>query len=119
MPFDAADAVEPMDYDFTKFKAGKGTVPEPSQSEYRTYVRGLTSLQGKYKDLEKLTDKDDLSDKQVKEINDKAEALSDEMDELVAKLCQNVPSREDIAKLPFRVKNVFSKWLQEEFNPKN
>lgn len=127
MPFDAATAVEPMDYDFTKYavdeqgkplSGAKGTVPEPSQDEFRTYTRALTEIQGDFKALEKEFEKDDLSVAELKKLGDTAEKLGKKIDKLVGTLCHNVPSEEIVAMLPFRVKNAFSKWLQSEFAPK-
>src|ERR1700735_4679282 len=39
MGFDAGDAVTPLDWDFTKFGAGQGTSPEPSDVMIERYKR--------------------------------------------------------------------------------
>lgn len=118
MPFIATEAVEPMDYDFTGYGGPKGCVPEPSQDEFRAYTRGMTKIQVAFREIEKEAEDPDLTEDQINGLADRAEKVGKSLDKLVGKLCKNQPSEEDVAKLPFRVKNEFSKWLQESFSPK-
>lgn len=136
MPFDAATAVEPMDFDFSKYAVddkgkvlpgAKGTVPEPSQEEFRAYSRGLTKLGIAFRAVEKKSEthdedgkrvREDLTEDEINALSDEVQVLGDQVDTLVATLSKDQPSKDLMAKLPFRVKNKFAKWLQEEFAPK-
>lgn len=117
--FVATEAVEPLDYDFTGFVDGaeaKGTVPEPSQQAMAGYRKAVMAVIREYKDVQDV-DPDKLGDEDLERITERAEELEKRMDELTARLCKNTPSVETLAKLPWRHKVLFSKWLQEQFNP--
>lgn len=117
--FDAATAVDPLEYNLAPYVTGegaKGIVPEPSQASMRTYRKAIMSVMNEYKDFE-TADVEKLSEQEVEDLQVRSEALEAKMDELTAQLCQNQPSAETLAKLPWRHKILFSKWLQEQFNP--
>lgn len=117
--FNAATAVEPLDYDFTGFVEGPeatGTVPEPSQQAMAGYRKAVMAVIREYKDVQEI-DPDALGDEDLERVSERAEELEKRMDELTARLCKNMPSMETLAKLPWRHKVLFSKWLQEQFNP--
>jgi hypothetical protein len=119
MAFVAHEAIEPLDYDFTHFMDGseaKGTVPEPSQQAMAGYRKAVLAVVRDYKDVQDV-DPDTLSNDELDRITDRAEELEKRMDELTARLCKNTPSVETLSKLPWRHKVMFSKWLQEQFNP--
>ncbi|AWY07506.1 hypothetical protein SEA_LAZERLEMON_23 [Streptomyces phage LazerLemon] len=116
--FDASTAVEPMEYDFTAYEGSKGVVPEPSTKEMQVFQREFAKVMRKGQALEISDDEAmKLSEKQFDKLQKDAEAIGEELDELIAGLCKGTPSREDVAKLPFRVKTAFSKWLMEQFAP--
>lgn len=119
--FDAGSAVDPMDYDFTTVKGGqgKGTVPEPSTADMKAFQRDFANIQRRAMALEPEDEKSvgKLSADEMKDLQDKMEALGEEMDVCIASLCQNTPSVEDVSTLPFRVKTAFAKWLLEQFDP--
>jgi len=118
MGFDASTAVEPMDYDFTAYEGGKGVVPEPSTKEMQNFQRDFAKVMRKGQQLEISDDEAmKLSEKEFDKLQKDAAAIGEELDELIARLCKGTPAREDVAKLPFRVKTAFSKWLMEQFNP--
>ncbi|AXH49411.1 hypothetical protein SEA_CROSBY_23 [Streptomyces phage Crosby] len=116
--FDAATAVEPMDYDFTAYEGGKGVVPEPSTKEMQVFQREFAKVMRKGQALE-ISDEEamKLTEKAFDKLQTDAQKIGEELDELIASLCKGTPSREDVAKLPFRVKTAFSKWLMEQFAP--
>jgi hypothetical protein len=117
--FKASTAVEPLDYDFTGFVEGPeatGTVPEPSQQAMAGYRRAVMAVINEYKDVQDL-DPEELSGEDLERVSERAEELEKRMDALTAKLCKNTPSVETLAQLPWRHKVLFSKWLQEQFNP--
>ncbi len=116
--FDAATAVEPMDWNFEKFGGGSGVVPEPStkdmkkfQGEFGKIMREGAALEVPDEDAAK------LSDEEFETLRKKADDLGDRLDQAIAKLCKDQPSVEQVSKLPFRVKTAFSRWLLEQFRP--
>lgn len=117
MPFKSSD-LEPMSYDFTAHGGPKGVVPEPSQQEFRAYTRGLIKVQVKAKEIETAYDKEDATEEDLTAAGDLAEQLEADIDKLVADLCHDHPTLEEVQALPFRVKNAFSKYLRDEFTPK-
>lgn len=116
--FDAATAVDPMEYDFTKYGAGSGVVPEPSTKEMRDFQRDFAKVMRKGQQLE-VSDEAALkmSEKQFEKLQKDAEAIGEELDELIGRLCKGTPSTADVALLPFRVKTAFSNWLMKQFAP--
>ncbi|AYD86769.1 hypothetical protein SEA_MICRODON_22 [Streptomyces phage Microdon] len=118
--FDAGTAVEPMDYDFTTVPGGvgKGTVPEPSTKEMQVFQREFAKVMRKGQKLE-VSDEDamKMSEKEFDKLQADAQAIGEELDELIGTLCKGSPSTEEVATLPFRVKTAFSKWLMEQFAP--
>lgn len=121
--FNAETVVEPLDYDFrTKDNpdARHGTIREPSDRQIADYMAGIKQLvrdfQGKLPeslvagdaDAASLTDAtEDLDPEIVMELNG---ALAT----LLAALCSDEPSREDILRLPPRIRAHFYAWLQRE-----
>ncbi len=70
MGFNAAKAVQALDWDFSAYGGGSGTSPEPStraiqhyQQQLRVYVQALQRLQT----AEAFSDSDQLSDEQLQE----------------------------------------------------
>lgn len=118
--FDAGTAVEPMDWDFTTVPGGqgKGTVPEPSTDEMKSFQREFAQIM---RDGNALEVDDDaavkMTDKEFETFQKKADEIGARLDVAISKLCKNNPSQEEVATLPFRVKTAFSKWLMEQFSP--
>lgn len=116
--FDAAAAVEPMDWNFEKFGGGSGTVPEPSNDEMKRFQRDFARVMREGAKL-------DMSDDAAKKMDEtefeayqmKAEDIGKQLDTVIADLCKNSPSAEQVGRLPFRVKTAFSQWLMKQFNP--
>jgi hypothetical protein len=116
--FDAAAAVEPMDWNFEKYGAGSGTVPEPStkdmkdfQKEFARVMRDATALELPDDEAAK------LSEDEFNALQEQVDEIGDRLDIAIATLCKDQPSRDQVSKLPFRVKTAFSKWLMEQFRP--
>lgn len=79
--FDAGTAVETLDYDFTAFGGGRGTVPEPSTKKVNQYfneikavAKDVKALQAQAKSVENI---EEFSDEAAMEVLD-----SVDMDEL-------------------------------------
>lgn len=120
MGFDAGKAVDPMEWDFTTVEGGigKGVVPEPSTREMKAFQSEFAQIMRDGRKLE-VSDAEaaEMSDKDFKAFQKKADEIGERLDIAIAKLCKNCPSQEEVASLPFRVKTAFSKWLMEQFNP--
>lgn len=80
--FSADSSLEPLEFDFTAFGAGKGTIPEPSEAVILAYESARASVT----DFETQLD---------------AYAL----------LCQGSPSRDQLEALPPRLRAAFGRWL--------
>jgi hypothetical protein len=125
MGFDAATALEPLDWDFTEFDAGKGVVPEPSEKRvqmFNTKLRDIIIRVTKEQvDLEDgdapPTAKQFLEALERASDDGRAEEISNEIDELYADFCKQQPSVEQLRKLPYRYKLAFFRWLQGELRP--
>lgn len=115
--FDASKAVPRLDYDFRKYNAGHGTIPEPSDEILATYTREMAEF-AKENDLV-LTEENatsaleaamNLSDSEFIEIQERVA-------DITSRLTQKQPSAEEIMALPPRVRRAFFGWLQGMINP--
>lgn len=89
MGFKAAEAVEALDWDFTKYGGGSGTSPEPSTADIHQYQRSLRSLVGALQRLqtaEIFADSDELTGDELKEQMRQWRGLS--LDEAMARIDQ-------------------------------
>ncbi len=114
MPTFSYDSVETLDYDFTGVPSnsgsgncrGKGTIPEPSQDRLEAYAAAM-------RELFKVSDDKDVA-KAMDEVEAEVKAKSDKLLGLVAELCQDSPSREEIAELPPRIQKAFLAHIHRE-----
>ena|SRR6185312_8594540 len=116
--FDAATAVEPMDWNFTKFGGGQGTVPEPSTDDMKKFQKTFAQIMRDGKQLE-LSDEAaaDLSAEDFEQLQENMTAIGDRLNVAISDLCKQQPSLEQVSTLPFRVKTAFSRWLMKQFDP--
>jgi hypothetical protein len=116
--FDAATAVEPMDWNFEKFGGGSGVVPEPSTKEMKSFQQEFGKIMRDSAALEMPDDEAmKLSEDEFTALQEQVAELGERLDTAIAQLCKDQPSVDQVAKLPFRVKTAFSKWLMEQFRP--
>jgi hypothetical protein len=119
--FDSGTAVEAMDFNFEAHGGPKGVIPDPSQKKMRKFQRAAGEIQREFKLLMKANEDDDknptLSAEELNALADKADALSDKLDDVIAEMCSGIPSAEEVHKLPHRVKMAFTEWLMEQFRP--
>lgn len=128
--FDAGTAVDPLDYDFSAYKGPVGTIPEPSTKQVNDFFKAMKNM---VKDVRKLSrdagpkdvDPDNLTDEDLETISDQIDAAGEVAEkyqaqtrEILAELCSNEPSADDLALLPQRVLGAFSSWLVGELRPK-
>jgi hypothetical protein len=114
--------VEPLDWDFTAFKAGKGTVPEPSDERLGKFIRDVMAAQeGQTASLAGLTEAGDDTEKMLAAIaalpEDALPGATKAMIKPYADLCDGSPTEDQLGKLPPRVRVAFFAWLAGELRP--
>lgn len=143
--FDAGSAVAPMDWDFSKFGAGTGTVPEPSDVEIERFMKKyqilVTQVVAAAEDRTNLAISSEI-EQRIKAIedgrttylsleesleimrgvdisgDDVAPEISDAMLNLVLTITKGSPSKEQLLALPNRIRGAFYGWLVGELtNP--
>jgi hypothetical protein len=127
--FDAGNAVEPLDYDFTKYVSGaKGTIPEPSDLALTRFARHFkqlmtaivqegTKVVAAESDAQpsELTLEEALTAMSDPDLgDDKVAMVTTKMSEIVAELSQGQPSVEQMVQLPERIRGAFFAWLMRE-----
>jgi hypothetical protein len=122
--FDAGSSAvaEPLDYDFSLFKAGKGTITEPNDDQIRLFGVQQVLLQRKVIAVSPELGDDATLDQRLEAIATAGQSevlASHAADEaaIYADLCSGKPSAGELLKLPPRHRQRFYKWLQEEINP--
>lgn len=120
--FDAGAVVEPLAWDFTAFKAGKGVVPEPSDDLIAVFARGMMAAaqQEGTAELAALAEAGDDQEKALAAIAAMPEDVLSGAKAMIphyAALCSGSPSAEQLAKLPPRVRYAFFAWLAGELRP--
>lgn len=128
--FNAATAVEQLDYDFEAYGGGKGTIPEPTTGQMEAYFNEIREIAANARKLqesakkmqERGNDAEALSDEETQEILAAMDSFSlqqfqSQMSAAIARLCSDSPSEEQLSKLPHRVLQAFMKWISGEFRP--
>lgn len=123
--FNAGAVVEKLEYDFRAFEGGAGIIPEPSDRLLGEFMEGLKRIAT---DVQKLIpDMDDVPDNptpaDVEVLLDKVDAdtyvrVMEVMADLHAALASGTPSRDDILRVPPRIRMLFYGWFQGQvMNP--
>lgn len=105
MGFDAGAALEPLDYNFEKFDAGSGTIPEPTRAQIRDFEKWRLSTFGDAATVA------DLAERYQAMSDDEAAESDREAVVAIARLCSDSPNAEQLEKLPARVFRAFWAWL--------
>jgi len=112
--FNAATAVDPLDFDFSKYGGPTGVIPEPSTKQVEAFLntaQDVAKLLG-------IAPGQALSVESISAIpQDAAEKMNALMTERVLELCAGEITEEDLDKLPFRVRSAFTAWLAGELAP--
>lgn len=127
--FNAAEAVESLEFDFTAYGGGSGVIPEPSSGTVKAYFRSMKALakdMKKFKGIaDQLGDVEEMSEEEIADrmgMIEEAEEGVDELQEkqrhMLADLCGNAITTDDLDRLPFRVFQAFNAWLLGEITPK-
>lgn len=120
--FDAASVVEPLDYTLRPHVDKAGTIREPNDRQIADYLAGYQQMIRDYRD--RLPDElvAGGGNPDVGAVLDAATELDTELviklnadvAALVAGLCSNDPSKDDILGLPPRIRSMFCAWVQKE-----
>lgn len=142
MGFKAEEAAPDLAYDFTRYKGGKGTSPEPSNEKlivftrkYRAYVEAMVrqarAMDQRFRDESNEMTPDQAKAEMVRwatmSFEDASAAVWDEyvqlmpdeeqlarvqeMANMVAEVFDNIPTAEDIMKLPALTKARYFGWV--------
>lgn len=120
--FDAG-AFGSLRYDFTAYGGATGIIPDPSDDLLEKFNTGYRDLLAEY-GLD--TDTGEVDSRDPESVNaalERTEGVSfveqqRRMVDLIADLCQDSPSAEQIMRLPFRVRQRYIVWLQNNLtNP--
>lgn len=130
--FNAATAVEQMEYDFTKYIDGdeaSGIIPEPTTDQMEAYftsakaiAKRVKGLQSQAKGLQDRSESGEISDEEMEQVLASMDSVSvkevqSEMADLISALCSNTPSAETLLRLPYRVLQAFFGWVQGNLRP--
>lgn len=120
--FKAADAVEPLDYEFAPYADVKGTVPEPSGDQVAAFYANLgkqleTALGDDRTEGVDMTSPTEVGRLFMSLTADDHKAMYDALLDLHAEVCSQQPSRDDLAQLPFRLRQAFYGAVQEWLRP--
>jgi len=131
MGFKAATAVDPFDYDLKPYADTAGVIPEPSDAQVREFYAGLGNILEDVLGEERLRDilGDDYQrfEQRDPEAMMKVQAATNNVDDmekaqermldLHAAVCSHRPDRDQLAALPYRVKQAFYGQLQRWLSP--
>jgi hypothetical protein len=112
--FVASQAVDALDYDFSMFDAGIGTVPEPTAPQLRAFEQWMRNPFGG-------TEQSDIPKKYAEMSDEEALEVDKDSVEHLAALCSGIPSADDLFKVNQgspRIYREFFFWLWGELtNP--
>lgn len=103
-------------YDFTAFGGVTGIIPDPSDvllEEFNTQYMELLEKYGVGENVDK-DDPDAVADAIQRNKEVSFVEQQKEMVRLIALLCDDKPSADEINKMPFRVRSRFIAWVQRE-----
>lgn len=115
--FNAAEAVEPLDYNFKPFVDAQGTVPEPSADQITAFRKSTMEM---YADMvPEGFDDTAATTEMVKKVVEFLGADRTEMQEkilhTIADVCSDHPSFDELNALPYRHQQAFAGWLSGVF----
>jgi hypothetical protein len=125
--FNAATAVEAMEYDFSAYNGPQGVIPEPSQGqieEFFGHVKDISLLVGKLQgEAEQLAKREDATqeeiDKFIEELpEDRIKELQSQFAVWVYDVSSKTLAVDMLQGLPGRIFSAFFRWLSVELSPK-
>lgn len=120
--FNAATAVEALEYDFTAYSGGSGIIPEPTTGEVQTFFNTIRDLAQEVRNRMQTATSAEVTDADAAELmsemtDDMVQEYQDRIINAVATLTKGQPNAEDIGKLPYRVLSAFTAWLAGALRP--
>ncbi len=121
--FKAADAAEPLDFDFAPYSDEKGTVPEPTDDQVAEFFAELPKTLERGLGAERLEGVDMMDPVSMAELMRTITAEDnrkcyDGLLDLYTTVCSKQPSREALEALPFRLRRAWysavPEWLRPE-----
>jgi hypothetical protein len=123
--FVAADAVEAMTVDFSKWNGPVGDIPEPTGEQVDTFMKNLRDLHKDYKALlqEGTSAKDSGDDEKMEEFLDKADldairGKSEEQHQWIQEVTSGFIPADLWTRTGPRVFAAFLRWFTGELSPK-
>lgn len=113
--FDAGKAVDPLDWSLRPYVDATGTVPEPTDTEFRAYMRTMKQLTG----VDEAATDDELNRRLSGLDDDALQQMTDDLIAALVKLTKGSPSVEQIKAMPQRPQRAFVRWLMQEMNDPN
>lgn len=112
--FDAATAVDPMEFDLSIYDGPVGVIPEPTNDQIAAFFTSMSAAGAKLglKPGEKLT-----PDAMSVIPEDMAEVMMESMLEALVGIGGGSFTADDIKRLPFRIQSAFTAWIAGELNP--
>lgn len=120
--FNAADALEPLEYDFQPYVAAKGTVPEPTDEQVADFYGNMGKQLEVALGAERVAGVDLTDPMQVGRlfmsltVEDHRRMYDANLD-LHSAVCGGQPSRDELAALPFRLRQAFYGMVQGWLRP--
>jgi hypothetical protein len=121
--FKATAAVSGLSYDFTGLEVldddaadlldkAKGTTPEPSYQQVRHMQAAIKTLLGLDPDVDPAEINKEMARMSEEDLLERDEEFTD----IIAGVTSGRPSRDEIAALPFRVREAYIGWVCGELN---
>lgn len=120
--FDAAKAVEPLEYDFKPYADVSGTVPEPTDDQVAKFYGDLghqfeLALGEERLEGHDMTEPADVAGLYLSLDADDHSRIYEQMLNLHAEVCSGQPDRDAIAALPFRLRRAWYGMVQGWLRP--
>jgi len=135
MGYKAEENIDQLDYDFGPFCPDiKGTTPEPDADRIKQYLVSFQAMMRRQRDAiidwqakaDEIKGDDakarakraELDEEYAKWQDEEADKRLDQRRKMLAMLCSDKPSVEELAQLPGRLFNDFESYMQNEIGPK-
>lgn len=123
--FNAATALDPVEFDFSKYNGPVGEIPEPSQGQVEEFFDRIGNLRKFASKIER--DVKEAAEEGEEALDEYIENLpqaelnkfKEEISLWISELCSGFPSRADVDALPYRVFSAFLVFLLQEYGPKD
>lgn len=114
--FILVDQVENLDYNFTPY-GDSGTIPEPSGEQINSFRKGVAAVMAEaLGEDEKIEEGSQEWARRVVDVLGKDTAeIQEKMLHVIAEVCSDKPSFDDLKKLPYRAQQAFSGWVMGMF----